>query len=120
MAEAPTTPGPVPASMKAGDVDLDAGAHKSAMQKTSKVDECRALIDRTLGTSDTEWWRVPERQARDPELAKCCAELALVNDAGWVDNTQDVRTAGCCRVSFPAAGAACTPWGPPVPPPMLT
>ena len=122
MAEAPTTPGPAPASTKpaAGDAELDAGASKSAKTPLSKTEECRALIDAKLGKSDTEWWRDADRRQTAPELTRCCTDLAHLNDAGWVDNTNEVRASGCCRVSFPAAGAACTPSGPPVPPKMIS
>ena len=120
VAEAPTTPGPAPANTKpaTADGDLDAGASMRTKPRTSKTEECRALIDAKLGKSDIEWWRDPDRRESAPELTRCCTELARVNDAGWVDNTEDVRAAGCCRVRFPGEGAACTPWGPPVPPRM--
>ncbi len=120
VAGAPTTPGPMPANTKpaAADGDLDASASKSAKPRMSKTDECRALIDAKLGKSDVEWWRDPDHREATPELTKCCTELTQVNDAGWVDNTNEVRSAGCCRVNFPGAGPACTPWGPPVPPRM--
>ena len=126
MAQAPTEPARENASVALDDEDAVAardagqeapkGAAKAAAKR--KVDACRAKIDAKLGASEQEWWRGPEQQAREPELSRCCEDLAQVNDAGWVANTGDVRAAGCCRVSFAGQGPACTPWGPPMPPRM--
>jgi len=52
----------------------------------------------------------------DPALVACCERITA--DASRVEQTEIIRASGCCHVDFAENGAACTPWGPPVPPSM--
>jgi hypothetical protein len=54
--------------------------------------------------------------ATDPALVACCDQIAATS-AG-VEQSAILRRSGCCHVDFAGNGAACTPWGPPVPPSM--
>jgi hypothetical protein len=75
--------------------------------------DCKAVVDAAFPTAG----RYPgEKQDVSEEVASCCDTLL---------NSTDDRFAGthrwdcCANAAHPdKVGMACTPWGPPVPPPM--
>lgn len=76
---------------------------------------CGERLEAAFPDGGTPWFLagVP---TKDPALAACCERLEA---ATAPDVRVDVvRASGCCNVEFPGWGAACTSWGPPVPPSM--
>lgn len=75
--------------------------------------DCTALLDKTFTTPD----KYPgENKGVAPEVQRCC-EKALLASEGMTKHRWN-----CCanldKHSKPNVGIACTPWGPPMPPPM--
>jgi hypothetical protein len=91
---------------------------------TPEQTECCAA--RVRDTFPADWSEPPfEGEGSEPfhpELAECCAEMVLAYDGVHEFGLSFQQARACCYV-LPApwyshGGAACTPWGPPMPPAM--
>jgi hypothetical protein len=105
---------------KHGHAAAGAGCHDAGASAPDAAPvDCAALLDATLPSPD----RYPGmKQAVSAEVATCCDafladwEAELAKGAVPADGH---RWSCCANQTDPKQnGAACTPWGPPVPPPM--
>lgn len=77
---------------------------------------CGERLEAAFPDGGAPWFVNQPPITKDPALVACCERLEA---ATTPDVRADViRASGCCHVEFPGWGAACTPWGPPVPPAM--
>jgi hypothetical protein len=74
--------------------------------------KCHEILASTFKQPDETWYD-PQPKITDPDLVRCCTQLAKKEGGGA---TAEVRASGCCHVAFDEVYAHCTPWGPPVPP----
>ena len=112
------SPKPVPdavvTSTTCGPIETDAA--------TPAQTECCAA--RVRDTFPADWTEPPGTEGGDlhPELAECCDEIVRAYDGVHEYGLTFQQARACCYV-LPApwyshGGAACTPWGPPMPPAM--
>lgn len=105
----------------------DAGGSEVCPDAKPEPKSCDAILAASFPDGGgADWWKGATRN--DPELVRCCTEIAGdQTDTDFEDQASlddffarenRIRSSGCCDVQFPGAGAACTPWGPPVPPAM--
>ncbi|MEO7095833.1 MAG: hypothetical protein ABI175_21415 [Polyangiales bacterium] len=86
-----------------------------------QLDCCAARVRETF---PAEWAEPISEEPTDvhPELAECCAQIVEAYDGVHELGLTFQQARACCYV-LPApwyshGGAACTPWGPPMPPAM--
>jgi hypothetical protein len=74
--------------------------------------DCKDLVHDAFSGSNDPY--PGAKKSVSPEVARCCDKLLIATD-GMMDNRWD-----CCANHSPSVniGAACTPWGPPMPPEM--
>lgn len=102
-----------------GPTEIDAG---NVSEDTFQC--CIGVVSSDVGDA-SPWGSDGGEIASDPSAVNCCrAILARVDDEpDGGDVSGDWNTAAslfpwCCRALGNPMGPACTPWGPPMPPPM--
>ncbi len=83
---------------------------------SESLKSCEALLAAAFPDGGAPFFVNDTPPTTDPALVACCDRIAAAAAPG--DRTEIIRASGCCHVDFAENGAACTPWGPPVPPSM--
>lgn len=120
--DAAASPDGSPAAPVVADAAVDGSSSASdaatVVDAVADASACGAMVQAALGADAA----VPSEPV-DPELSKCCEQVL----ASWTkDGDHGVgfeAARGCCMVLggeewWTIGGAACTPWGPPMPPEM--
>lgn len=91
-----------------------------ALLDAEQLDCCTELLESVWPVEGPNAWEQWQRSMQDPDVGACCnvvvahanQQVELLDTLGW----QNVQM--CCDAAGAPFGAACTPWGPPVPPAM--
>ena len=76
---------------------------------------CEARLEAAFPDGGAPFFVNDTPPSTDPVLVACCERIGAA--ASGLEQTERIRSSGCCHVAFSDNGA-CTPWGPPVPPSM--
>lgn len=107
------------ASSERSPAPLPTGSTEPAAPGTSAPQAnvpCGERLEAAFPDGGAMWFVNDPPITKDPALAACCERLEAATAPDV--RVEVVRASGCCHVEFPGWVAACTPWGPPVPPAM--
>jgi hypothetical protein len=115
-------PPPEAATVPASEVPARSLPPASSTAPGASGEPCFAIVDRYF-SNDADDYAPTKHVNAPPDVSRCC--LSALSDHGTNEDAKKVFAAHrwtCCTtvddMRHPEVNVACSPWGPPVPPPM--